>query len=110
LTTAKAVRLNPTYEPAWGLKANALLELKRYEDAILCIDKELELRPNATAWCRKGLCCYHLGRWKEAIGCFDNALAMCAEEDRQLFDEASRYKRLAEEALRAPTVESGKGQ
>ncbi len=53
------------------------------------------------AWYRKGLCCYHLGHHAEAIACFDKALAVCADKDRQLFNEASRHRELAEEALRS---------
>lgn len=103
---SRALRLNPGYEPAWGLTANALLELKRYEEAVPCFDKVLEMRPNSVAWYRKGLCCYHLERHEEAIACFDKTLAACADKDRQLFEEASRHRKLAEEALLS--AESGK--
>ncbi|MGO9446731.1 MAG: tetratricopeptide repeat protein [Thiobacillaceae bacterium] len=44
---SRALQLNPGYEPAWGLKANTLLELKRYEEAVPCFDKVLEMRPKA---------------------------------------------------------------
>jgi hypothetical protein len=96
---SKALRLNPSYEPAWGLKANSLLELKRYEEAIPCFDKVLEMRPHSMAWYKKGLCCYHLRRHKEAIVCFDKALAACATKDSKLSEEISRYKKLTEEAM-----------
>jgi tetratricopeptide (TPR) repeat protein len=89
--------LNPAYEPAWGLKANTLLELKRYEEAVPCFNKVLEMRPNSMAWYRKGLCCYHLKRYEEAVACFDKTLTACAGKDQQLFAEASRHKRAAEE-------------
>jgi hypothetical protein len=94
---SKALRLNPAYEPAWGLKANALLELKRYEEAVPCFDKVLEMRPNSMAWYRKGIGCYHLKRYEEAAACFDKTLAACAGKDHQLFDEASHHKKAAEE-------------
>ena len=93
----KALRLNPAYEPAWGLKANTLLELKRYEEAVPCFNKVLEMRPSSMAWYRKGLCCYHLKRYEEAVACFDKTLAACAGKDRQLFDDASHHKKAAEE-------------
>lgn len=96
---SRALRLNPAYEPAWGLKANTLLELKRYEEAVPCFDKVLEMRPSSVAWYRKGLCRYHLGQHEEAIACFDKALAACADKDRQLFDDASRHRELAQKAL-----------
>ena len=102
---SRALQLNPGYEPAWGLKANTLLELKKYEEAVPCFDKVLEMRPNSMAWYRKGLCCYHLGKHQEAIACFDKTLAACADKDRQLFNEASRYRRLAEEAVSVADLE-----
>jgi len=96
---SKALKLNPTYAPAWGLKAGALWNLKRYEEADRCYDKILEMDPNALAWHRKGLCCRHLAKHKEAIECFDKALAASAAEDRELYQEALRSKTLAEEEL-----------
>jgi tetratricopeptide (TPR) repeat protein len=99
---SKALKLNPGYEPAWGLKAFTLLELKRYDEAIPCFDKVIELRPNAVAWFKKGLCCYHLNRRSEALICLDKALAASADKDRQLFDEASRYKQLLLDSSRSP--------
>jgi tetratricopeptide (TPR) repeat protein len=105
---SKAVRLNPEYEPAWGIKALTLVDLERYEEAMLSIDKVLELTPSAAAWCRKGLCCYRLGRYSEAIGCFDKTLAICGATDNQLSDEASRLRELAARALTSKDLESRK--
>jgi tetratricopeptide (TPR) repeat protein len=105
---SKAVRLNPECEPAWGIKALTLLDLERYEEAMLSIDKVLELRPGATAWCRKGLCCYRLGRYREAIACFDKTLAICEADDHQLSAEASRLRKLAAGALTSKDQESRK--
>ena len=105
---SKALRLNAGYEPAWGLKGNALLELKRYEEAVPCFDRVLEMRPNSMAWYKKGLCYYHLKRYEEAIACFDRALAACTNLDRQLSTEISRFKRNAEETLLTAGSESGK--
>jgi hypothetical protein len=97
---SKALRLDPGYEPAWGLKALSLLQLQRYEEAIGCFDKVLELRPHATAWYKKGLCCFHLKRHQDALACFDKALAACHDGNPRLLDEVAGHKRLAEEALR----------
>jgi tetratricopeptide (TPR) repeat protein len=96
---SRALQLNPGYEPAWGLKALTLLDLKRHEEAVPCFDRVLEMRPNSMAWHCKGLCCYYLQRHREAIACFDKVLTTCADKDRRLADEASRHKKLAQEAL-----------
>ena len=97
---SRALKLDPSYEPGWKLKATTLLQLKRYAEAIDCFDKVLEIRPNATTWCKKGICCYHLKRYDEAVACFDKALAASADVDHELFEEASKCKKTAEEELR----------
>jgi tetratricopeptide (TPR) repeat protein len=98
---AKAVELNPTYVPGWGLMGTTLLELQRYAEAIDAFDKVIQLAPSALAWYRKGLCCYHLKRLDEAIRCFNKTLDTCANNDRALSDEAGRYKSLAQTELHA---------
>ena len=100
---SNALALNPDYEPAWGLKAIALVELKRYEEATACFDRVLAIHADPIAWCKKGLCCYHLGKYQAAVACFDETLAG-AGKDHELFDEAASHKKLAEEALRQQTA------
>ena len=41
---SKALALDPSYLPAWGLKATALFNLERYEEALACFDKVLQQR------------------------------------------------------------------
>jgi tetratricopeptide (TPR) repeat protein len=97
---SKALQLNPAYHPAWGMKGNALFELGKYDDAIECFDKSLELHPSALVWYRKGLCCYHKGRREESLQCFGKALKECPAHDRPLVEDVTRMKRLVEEELR----------
>ena len=48
---------------------------KKYEKAIGCYDKALEINPNyAIAWYNKGNALDELERYKEAIECYDRAL------------------------------------
>jgi tetratricopeptide (TPR) repeat protein len=94
----KAVTLNPTYVPGWGLKGTTLLEMQRYAEAQECFDKVLQLAPSALAWYRKGLCCHHLHQHEEAIRCFNKTLDTCASSDRALADDAARYKSLSQAA------------
>ncbi len=96
---SKALKLNPDYLPAWGMKGNALLGLGRYDEAIQCFDKSLELHPSAWMWHRKGDCCYHLGKPEEALQCFHKALETCPDQDRQLHDDVARTIRLVEHEL-----------
>jgi len=91
---SKALKVNPSYLPAWGLKGTALLGLERYGEALECFDKSLETHPSALAWHRKGVCCYHLGRREEARQCFDRALETCPAQDHELAEETARMKKL----------------
>jgi hypothetical protein len=93
---SKALALDPGYVPGWGLKANALLALKRYDEALECVEKTLALAPNPIAWYEKGLCCHHLQRYEEALRCFDKALAGCSAKNTKLREDATRAKRLCE--------------
>jgi len=97
---SKALKLNPGYLPAWGMKGNALLGLGRYGEAIQCFDKSLELHPSALMWHRKGDCCHHLGKPEEALQCFHKALEKCSDQDRQLHDDVACMIRLVEHELR----------
>jgi tetratricopeptide (TPR) repeat protein len=97
---SKALSLNPDYLPAWGLKGNALLGLGRYDEAIQCFDRSLELRPSALIWQRKGDCYYRLHKLEEALRCFHKALETCPDQDRELHDEILSMIRLAEREAR----------
>jgi len=93
---SRALKLNPTYFPAWGMKGGALYDLQRYEEAMQCFDRLLDIHATASVWYKKGLCCYHLGRHEEAVRCFGEAMKACSSEDRQLSEDAARMKRQVE--------------
>jgi tetratricopeptide (TPR) repeat protein len=97
---SKALQLNPDYHPAWGMKGHALFELGKYDDAIECFDKSLEMHPSALVWYRKGLCLYHKGQSEESLRCLGKALKECPAHDRPLSEDISRMKRRVEEELR----------
>ena len=42
----KVIELKPDFAGAWNLKGLEYVVLKRYEDAIACFDKALEIRPS----------------------------------------------------------------
>ena len=63
--------------PEWGNKGVSLNSLSRYEEAIQCFDKSLELDPRfGAAWNNKGNSLGSLGRHEEAIHCYDKALEL----------------------------------
>jgi len=59
----------------WYKKGNALSELGKYQEAIVCYDKAIEINPiYDAAWYSKGAVLVRLGKDQEAIVCFDKAL------------------------------------
>jgi tetratricopeptide (TPR) repeat protein len=62
---------------AWRRRGFALIKLERFEEAVICYDRALELDPeDAVAWQRKGFALGRLRRFSEAELCFDRALAL----------------------------------
>jgi tetratricopeptide (TPR) repeat protein len=97
---SKALALNPGYEPAWGLKANTLLKMDRYAEALECFEKVLELQPSATAMYKKGICCYYLKRREAALACFRQAITSCPGGAADWLKDAAKKRDLLEEDLR----------
>lgn len=59
----------------WNNKGVGLHNLGRYEEAIRCLDRALEINPNCVpAWDNKGNSLNYLGRHAEALHCLDKAL------------------------------------
>ncbi len=62
---------------AWELvnKGFSLKNLGKYQGAIACFDRALEINPrDAEAWYNKGIALGSLGKPQEAIACFDRSL------------------------------------
>ena len=67
----------PNSAGVWVDKGRTLIELKRFEEAILCFDKALELKSKInepTAWVEKGSALLHLKKYEQALTCFNNSL------------------------------------
>jgi len=59
----------------WHNKGVDLAKLGKYEEAIACYDKALEIDPkDESAWYNKGVDLAKLGKYEEAIACYDKAL------------------------------------
>ena len=62
-------------ETAWYFKGIALSDLERYDEAIRCYDKALEINPeNLNSLYGKRRALINLGRYDEAKSCDDNVL------------------------------------
>jgi tetratricopeptide (TPR) repeat protein len=59
----------------WNNKGTSLNTLGRYDEAIRCLEKALEIDlRDAAAWNNKGISLDSLGRYEEAIRCYEKAL------------------------------------
>lgn len=73
---------------AWSNKGNALASLDRYEEALSCYDRALEMDPRLVeAWHGKGNSLANLGRYEEALSCFDRALEIFPTDARAWYNK-----------------------
>lgn len=88
---------------AWFNKGVALAKLGKYEEAIECYDKVIELNPNyAPAWYNKGVALAKLGRYEEAIECYKKAVELNPDYVDAWFNMGVAYAKLGkyEEAIK----------
>lgn len=97
---SKALAMNPAYLPAWGMKGNTLFDLGRYDEALECFNKSLELHPSSLVCYKKAICFHRGGRRDEALRCLGEAVEICPSQDRQLVDDIARMRSLLEAELR----------
>jgi tetratricopeptide (TPR) repeat protein len=65
----------PSETRAWKKEGDVLYFKGRYEEAMQCYDKALEIDPSdVDAWRNKGVALSGLGRYADALACFDRAL------------------------------------
>jgi len=87
----------------WTNKGASLKSLGRYEEAIRCLDKALELNPRqVNAWTNKGASLNSLGRYEEAIRCYDKALELDSRQVNAWINKGTSLGSLGrpEEAIR----------
>jgi tetratricopeptide (TPR) repeat protein len=78
----------------WYYKGLDLGTEGKYDEAIQCYDKAIEIDPkHVYAWYNKGLALYYMGKYEEAIKCYDEAI--------KLAPEYTSAKTSKQEALRA---------
>jgi tetratricopeptide (TPR) repeat protein len=86
----------------WNNKGGSLYTLGRYEEAIPCLDKALELDPRySNAWTNKGNSLDNLGHHEEAILCYDKALELDPSDAAAWYNKGTSRHRLGsyEEAI-----------
>jgi tetratricopeptide (TPR) repeat protein len=80
----------------WILKGNSLFNDRKFDEAIQCYDKVLELDPAfKRAWNNKGFALALLGKHGEAIQCYDKALELdqVDADARKALDFLKKLKR-----------------
>ncbi len=94
---------NPDYDIPWYSKGAALISLGRFEEAIECLDKAIEINPlNEVTWNNKGNAFSRLGRHKDAIDCYDRALKINPNYEVAWNNKGNAYARIGrlEDALK----------
>jgi predicted O-linked N-acetylglucosamine transferase (SPINDLY family) len=73
----KAIGINTNNAPAYSNRGNALLELKRLDEALVSYDKAIALKPDyAEAFYNRGKVLLELKRHDEALASYDTAIAL----------------------------------
>ena len=71
----------------WFKKGNALYDQDKYEEAIICYDKAIEIEPeHYKAWHNKGLSLHNQDKYEEAIICYDKVLQIKPEYFKAWFN------------------------
>jgi hypothetical protein len=86
---------NLKYAEFWYKKGIELHENGKYQDAISCYDKAIEINPKfAKAWYNKGVTLHKLGKYSEARNSFENFIKYAKPEDK---DEVKKVKKIINE-------------
>lgn len=73
----RSIELNPQDPASYYNKGNALRNLKKYNEAIVCYDKAIQLDPNdSSVHFVKGDCLFDLYKYTEAVVCYDKAIEL----------------------------------
>jgi protein O-GlcNAc transferase len=83
----KSIKLGCTDPTVYINKASALAELELTEDAIECLNVDLQIEDNAETLCRKAAVLAQLGEFEEASLSYDRALAV-DQTDAKIYIEA----------------------
>jgi len=99
----EALKINPNYAAALGIKGLALYELNKHEEAIKWFDKALEIdSKNSDVIYNKGLALYELNKYEEAIQWFDKALQLNPKDSDAIGSKGNALSSLGkhEEAIK----------
>ena len=97
----EAAALNPDFHEAWNSRGIALRDLGRYEEALACYDKAIEIKPDYFVWDNRGDVLRNLGRYEEALASYDKAIEIKPDYYYSLFSRGYVLRALTryEEAI-----------
>jgi len=81
----------------WNNKGISLNSLSKYQEAIKCFDKAINIDPlNSGAWNNKGSSLHLLGRGREALSCLEKALKLNPSNARAWANKGSLFSGLGQ--------------
>jgi tetratricopeptide (TPR) repeat protein len=103
----KATEKSPRDASEWFLQGSILTELKRYDEAIICYNRGIEIEPTSmTAWSAKAYAFNKIGRQKEAATCYKRSMeigmarsSIDLDEMLQVVTESKSYKKALDRAI-----------
>lgn len=82
----KAINFDEDYFPAWNNKGIALLELKKYREALKCFEEVIRINAlDKMVWYNKGYALLMLEDYQESVTAFDNFLYSYSKEDDDFY-------------------------
>jgi tetratricopeptide (TPR) repeat protein len=86
------------YDASWFCRGLDLAYLGRYNEALNCFDKAIELDPHHDrAWSFKGLCLAYLKSFDEALNCYNRVIELNPNDDNAKDSRARILARLEKE-------------
>jgi lipoprotein NlpI len=82
----KALDFDNDYFPAWNNKGIALLELKKYKQALNCFEQVIRINAlDKMVWYNKGYTLLMLEEYQESVTAFDNFLYSYSKDDDDFY-------------------------
>jgi tetratricopeptide (TPR) repeat protein len=90
----------------WFQKGVEFFEARRYDDAMPCFDRVLEINPrHEKAWAKKGVVLHNLDRLEEAVNCYARALEIDASDKSAWLGKGETLRRLGRLEEAQPCLE-----
>lgn len=90
----RAIKLDPTYAPAYIERARALMERHEFARALADCNKAITINPGSRqSYSARSFCNMHLGRYKEGIADCDKVIAMSPANESSMLIRGAYWNR-----------------